>query len=82
MTRSVLTPGELAARWGNKAETIRAKIQAGEIPAVDVSGPSSTRRRWRISLAVIERLERGEPAPAKEPARARRQRRQRKVKFY
>lgn len=87
MNRIVLTPSEVAERWGLKAETIRLKVEAGEIPAFDVSSPSAKRRRWRIAIEVIEAIERGEkprapaPPPTATHAKRRRQSRGRRVDF-
>ncbi|MDA0832343.1 MAG: hypothetical protein O3A29_03595 [Planctomycetota bacterium] len=54
--RTALTPPELAAQWGVKAESIIAKIRAGQLRAFDVSlQPGVGRPRYRISLdAIVE----------------------------
>lgn len=54
--RSMLGVDELAARWGLDRKTIYAAIHRGEIPALALGG---ARKRYLVSLAVVETLEEG-----------------------
>ena len=54
--RRVLTPAELAARWGKCRQTIYNMIDAGELHSFKV------RNSRLIPLSEIDRIERGEAA--------------------
>ena len=67
--RSVLTPPQLARRWGVSIEKIHNLIVRGELPgsfnaALQV-GPGK-RPRWKIPIATVDQFERDRAAvPAK-----------------
>jgi excisionase family DNA binding protein len=54
--RRVLSPAELAARWGKCRQTIYNMIEAGELHSFKV------RNSRLIPLSEIDRIERGEAA--------------------
>lgn len=53
---SVITPPQLARRWGTSEESILGMIRRGELPAIRI-GAGQKRPRWRIATSVIERIE-------------------------
>jgi len=55
-TKAFLTPYELAGRWAVSAQTVRRWIRAGKLVAFKSPGGGG----HRISLATVERIERGD----------------------
>jgi hypothetical protein len=53
-----LTPPDLARRYRCKPSKIIAAIRSGELVAIDLAAPGSSRPRYRISPAAIEDFER------------------------
>jgi excisionase family DNA binding protein len=52
-----LTPPEIAELLRVKPERVRAWIRSGRLRAIDVSQPGSTRPRFRIDPADLEKFE-------------------------
>lgn len=52
-----LTPPELAKQWGVSREKVLQFIRAGELPAIDLSSPASTKPRFRIDVADVAAFE-------------------------
>lgn len=50
------TPPELAELWGCNPETVRDHIAAGNLAAVDVSRPDSSRPRYLIMPEAVEQF--------------------------
>lgn len=58
LTKSKITPSELAARWGKKPDTIIALIKSGQLAAIDVSLRHGLGRpRYLIDEADIHAFE-------------------------
>ena len=55
-----LTISEAAERLGLHRLTLRAAIDRGEVPAVQIG------RRWLVPVAAVERLASGQPAEGKQ----------------
>src|SRR5947209_4444585 len=55
--RAMLTPPQLAERWGVSPEKVVAFIRRGELRAVNVALRLGGRPRWRIDPADVERFE-------------------------
>ena len=54
---TTLNPASIAKRYGCKNDTVISWIKSGELRAIDVSSPESTRPRYRIDpddLAAFE----------------------------
>ena len=68
-----LTPPQYAARLGVHPDKVVAFIRSGQLAAVDLATPGSTRPRYRISPQAIEEFERRRSAaPLPKPIRRRR----------
>ncbi|MHC4176873.1 MAG: hypothetical protein ACYSWU_05170 [Planctomycetota bacterium] len=52
-----LTPPVLAKRWGIGHEKVLQFIRAGELRALDLASPDSTRPRYRIDVADVAAFE-------------------------
>jgi len=55
------TPEQLAERWGVSAPSIRKMLRNGTLRGFKV-GTSGKMAQWRVTLAEVERYERGEVA--------------------
>ena len=67
------SPPELAKLYRVKPDKILALIRAGELRAVDLRSPDSTRPRWRIPAdAIVEFENRRSATPPPKPTRRRR----------
>jgi hypothetical protein len=53
----MLTPPQLARRYGVKAERVIGWIRSGELRAIDLASKGSTRPRFRIDPKDIELFE-------------------------
>jgi hypothetical protein len=51
------TPEAVGRRYGVSPETVIGWIEAGLMPATDLSKAGATRRRWRVTEEQIERFE-------------------------
>lgn len=67
------SPGDLAARYACKPETICAMIARGDIAAVNI-GLGTIKPRWRVTQAALDRFEAARAAKSA-PATTRRRRR-------
>jgi hypothetical protein len=64
------TVADLAGRWQCKPHVVLDLIDAGELPAIDVSRPGSKRPRWRILPVDLEAFEeRRRAKPKQKPQR-------------
>src|SRR5690606_23405385 len=71
----IYTPPTLADRWHCKADAVRELLASGKLKGFRVG-----RSHWRITLAEVERYERGETsAPAVETPRQRRRQTRREI---
>lgn len=52
-----LTPPELAKRWGVAHNKVLDFIHSGELRAIDLASPASTKPRFRIDVADIAAFE-------------------------
>jgi len=59
IAESLLTPSEVARRLHKRKEFVLAKIHSGELPALNMPGPSG-RPRFKIRPADLEAFERGQ----------------------
>jgi hypothetical protein len=57
MTVCMLTPPEVGRRWRIKAERVISFIKSGQLRAMDVASPTSTRPRYRIDMAAVLEFE-------------------------
>ena len=56
--RTMLTPPEIARRWGVSPETVIGWVRSGQLRAVDVSSrPGIGRPRFRIDIADLSAFE-------------------------
>ena len=73
-TTEMITPPQLAKRWGVAPDKVLALIHSGELVAVNLAiNPRGKRARWRVSLTEVERFE--EARSSKPPAPKTRRRR-------
>ena len=70
----MLSPPQVAARWGVKADKVIALIGKGELKAVNVALNAAGRPRWKIFVDEVRRFEdaRSNRAPVPKPQRRRR----------
>ena len=68
------TPSKVAKRWGSKPDTVIARIKSGELRAIDVSSPESTRPRYRIDLDDLAAFENRRSVQARPKIQRRRRR--------
>jgi hypothetical protein len=69
-----LSPAAVGDRLGVKTDIVLAWIAAGQLSAVNVASPDSTRPRWKISPEDLDRFlatRRNGPAPVPRPRRRR-----------
>lgn len=67
---AMLTPPTIGRRFGVSPEKVLAWIASGELAAVDLASPGSTRSRWKISEeALAEFLARRAAKPEAKPKR-------------
>lgn len=80
---TMITPPELALRWGVDADKVLKLIHSGQLRAVNLAANPKGRPRWRISMDEVERFEerRANKPPAPKPKR-RRQRQAQPAKEY
>lgn len=73
-TPTMLTPPEVARRWGVAADKVLHLIHTGQIVGVNLAHEPDGRPRWRIHLAEVERFEQARsskpPAPKVKRRRA------------
>lgn len=74
------TPPQVAEKYGVKPETVRSWIASGELEAVNLASPKSTRSRWRVMPDALERFLAGRSNHKPEAAKPRR-RRKKKLKL-
>lgn len=55
--RSMLTPPQLARRWGVSPEKIRTWIRSGELRAINAATTLSGRPRYRIESTEVHAIE-------------------------
>ena len=53
----MLTPPEVAKRWGVGADKVNFLITSGQLPAVNLVRDPKGRPRWRVSIEEVERFE-------------------------
>ncbi|MFV1968387.1 MAG: helix-turn-helix domain-containing protein, partial [Pirellulaceae bacterium] len=58
VTRTKLTPPELASRWGISPEKVVAWVRSGELRAIDASTRRGGRPRYLIDISDVEAFER------------------------
>jgi len=73
----MLTPPEVARRYGVSPDTVRARIVAGQLPAVNV-GQGQRRPRYRVSAEGLKEFDAKRPARVA-PEAPRQRRRHRKL---
>lgn len=77
MTTEVLTPPQLAVRWGVKADKVLALINSGELKAMNLAtNAKGERPRWKIRLEDVRAFEdarSNKPPVAKPTGRRRRE---------
>ena len=71
---TTLTPAQIAKRWGSKTDTVIARIKSGELRAIDVSSPESTRPRYRIDPDDLAEFENRRTVQARPKTQRRRRR--------
>ena len=72
-----LTPPQLAARWGVKADKVIALIHRNELKAVNLALDGNGQRpRWKISIEEVRRFEESRSNKPPEPKPKRRRRRE------
>ncbi len=54
---ALLTPPDLARRWGVSPDKIRAWIESGELRAINLAARLGGRPRWRIDPAAVAEFE-------------------------
>ncbi len=64
------TPEAVGRRYGVSPETVIGWIEAGLMPATDLSKADATRRRWRVTEEQIERFERNRSATSRRKSNA------------
>ncbi len=71
----VLTPPQLAVRWGVHPDKVLHLINTGELKAINLAMAANGRPRWKITQDAIERFEnaRSNRPQEKKPRRRRRQ---------
>lgn len=55
----VMTPEQVAERWGVSAGSVRKMLRAGTLKGFKC-GTGGDKAQWRVLLSVVERYERGE----------------------
>jgi len=53
------SPEQLAERWGVSAASVRKMLRAGTLKGFKV-GTCGDKAQWRVTVAEVERYERGE----------------------
>jgi excisionase family DNA binding protein len=59
MIERMLTPSEVAARWGVDNDKVLRLIHSGQLKAINTAKNPGGRPRWRISPEWVELFERG-----------------------
>lgn len=57
----LMTVAELADRWQQSTSAIHRKLASGALHGIDIN-PGGQRRRWRIRVSEVERIETASPA--------------------
>lgn len=74
-TCTYVTPGEFAAQRGLRHHTVYRWIETGELEAIDLRAPGTSRPAWKISPEAVARFDqRRSSLTTREPERAPRQR--------
>jgi hypothetical protein len=53
----MLTPPEVAKRWGVAADKVNHLINTGQLTAVNLACDPKGRPRWRVSIEEVEKFE-------------------------
>lgn len=80
--RRYMTPPQIARELGVNTDRVLAMIRRGEMRAIDVREPTSTRPRYRIAPEWLEAWLQARTVPPPEPAPVRRTRRPPTAKQY
>ena len=67
------SPGDLAERYGVKAEKVIAWIRAGELAAIN-TGNGRNKPRWRVTAESLAEFERRRSSQADAPSKSTRRR--------
>ena len=73
-TQATFSPREIAERYAVAPEKVLLWIDVGELAAVNVASPGSSRPRWRVTAEALEAFERRRAAVPPAPRPKRRQR--------
>ena len=76
MRQALLTPPQVAERFGVSPDKVRAWIASGELAATNVATRPSGRPRWRISAAALAAFEAARQGERPTPKPRRRRKRQ------
>ena len=70
----MLTPPQLARRWGTAADKVLALIHSGQIEAINLAVNAGGKPRYRIYLDEIRRFELSRTSTGPAPPKGRRRR--------
>ena len=71
---AILTPPQIADRWGVSPESVLGLLKRGALKGFTTSPPTAKRPRWRVTLSAVEAYEAGEVQVAPSPAPSARRR--------